>query len=125
MDEQMTFSEFLQSRSMANMSLAKDKSLVGARTRGGAKPLHFAARLGHVKVAEVLLAHGADINAPEGESKLTPLHRAASYGRSQVVALLLAHNADGRAKSWDGKIPLDFARESREQETIRLLKEER
>ena len=105
--------------------LAKDKALVGARTPDGATPLHFAARLGHVKVAAVLLAHGADINAAEGESKLTPLHWAASYGRSKVVALLLTHNANRGAKSWDGKIPLDFARESQDLETIGLLKQER
>jgi len=103
--------------------LAKDKTLVGARTPGGDTPLHFAARLGHVEVAEALLANGADVNIIDGKSKLTPLHRAAEYGKSKVVALLLAHKADRNAKTWDGKTPLDFAREGRDKETIRLLEE--
>lgn len=90
-----------------------------------AVPYLIAARHGHVKVAEVLLACGAPVNATDGESKLTPLHLAAGAGRSQVVALLLAHNADRRAQSWDGKTALSFALKSEDQETIRLLKEER
>jgi ankyrin repeat protein len=101
--------------------LVRDKALIGAKTLGGETPLHFAARLGHLKVAEVLLAHGARVNAPEGESKLTPLHRAASYNHVKMVALLLGHNADRRAKSWDGKTPLDFAVEQKNEEIIRLL----
>jgi len=91
-------------------------------TSGGQAALHFAARLGHLQVAEVLLNHGADVNAREGESKLTPLHRAAIYGQSKLVALLLAHKADRNAKSWDGKTPLNFAQESMDDDTIQLLK---
>jgi ankyrin repeat protein len=100
--------------------LAKDETAVRAKAAGGETALHLAARLGHVKVAEVLLAHGADVNARDS-GEFTPLHKAASYGRGEVVALLLAHKADRSAKSWDGKTPLEFALESRDEKTIRLL----
>jgi ankyrin repeat protein len=71
-------------------------------------------------VAGVLLAWSADVNARDA-SQFTPLHWAASYGRSDMVELLLSHRADRSAKSWDGKTPLDFARESKDAKTIRLL----
>jgi ankyrin repeat protein len=99
--------------------LKKDKSLVKATIRGET-PLHFAARLGHIKVVKVLLSSGAPVNASDG-SQLTPLHRAASYGQHQVVKLLLASKADRSAKSWDGKTALDFAKESGDAKTIKLL----
>jgi ankyrin repeat protein len=104
--------------------LAKDKALVGVTTASGETPLHLAARLGHRQVAELLLTHGADVNARDS-SKLTPLHWAASYARADVVALLLAHKADRGAKSWDGKTPWDYAQESEDEKTIRLLEKDR
>jgi ankyrin repeat protein len=108
-------------------SLAKDRSSVASRTRKGATSLHIAAKRGHAKVVEVLLAHGADVNATEGENKFTPLHCAAYYCHPKVVALLLAHKADRSRKVWEGKTPLDLARERDcpNGETSRLLKEER
>lgn len=105
--------------------LEEDQSLARARRSDGETPLHIAARRDHVKVAEMLLASGADVNAINDEnSKLTPLHRAASYAGRDMVTLLLAHKADRNAEDSDGKTALDFARESRNEEVIRLLEKE-
>jgi ankyrin repeat protein len=73
--------------------LKKDQTQVRAKTDWGETALHIAATYNHVKVAEVLLAQGADVNA-SSESGLTPLHRAADYSGRELIALLLKHKAN-------------------------------
>ena len=52
---------------------------------------------GQLAVVEVLLAHGADVNARDGDG-YTALFWAARGGRAAVVELLLAHGADVAAR---------------------------
>jgi ankyrin repeat protein len=63
----------------------------------GATPLHDAALGGYAGVTELLLAHGAEINAV-GASGSTPLYQATAWGRLEVVDLLLRKGgcADGK-----------------------------
>ncbi|KAH9972709.1 hypothetical protein BGW80DRAFT_1560757 [Lactifluus volemus] len=60
-------------------------------------PLHFASRFGYPDVAQLLLAHGADVNARDFHGS-TPLHgchhNPEPEGRFAVVRLLLEHGAD-------------------------------
>jgi len=51
--------------------------------------LHFAAMQGHVRLAERLLASGADIGA-KNKQGWTPLEAAIRKGRSEVAELLEA-----------------------------------
>ena len=64
--------------------------------RGGATPLLFAARVGDVESARLLLKAGADANdsQPDGVSALV---LAAHSGNGPVAALLLEHGADPNA----------------------------
>ena len=61
-----------------------------------ATPLHRAAEPGNLRIAELLIARGADANAWD-EGNATPLHRAAAAGRKEMVDLLIAHGADVNA----------------------------
>jgi ankyrin repeat protein len=63
-----------------------------------------------VRTVEVLLAHGAPVNAGV-EGRHTPLHSAASNGNIAIVRLLLASGADPNAANDGGKTPLDLASE--------------
>lgn len=67
--------------------------------------LHLAARDGMEKLAQVLLEHGADVNAP-GEGQETPLHHAARCGRVGLVQVLLMHGANVDALAQWGETPL-------------------
>jgi ankyrin repeat protein len=56
----------------------------------GETPLHLAAETGQKGVAELLLMHGADVNAKNTDG-LTPLHLAARGGYKKVIELLHQH----------------------------------
>ncbi len=58
-------------------------------------PLFHAARYGHLRVCEVLVAHGADVNYQE--QGWTCLHEACARDHLDVVAFLLNHRVDPNA----------------------------
>ncbi len=57
------------------------------RDKKGFTPLILAATAGHDKVVEILLGHGADIEAQSERTKDTPLSLACSGGRYEVRAV--------------------------------------
>src|ERR1041384_1376622 len=66
--------------------LAAARNSVSVRD-GGTTALHEAARGGHLKVVELLVSKGADVNATDF-SGLTPLKLALGYRRAEVTAFL-------------------------------------
>ena len=70
--------------------------------------LHQAAREGNVKLAQLLIENGANVNAKD-EFDDTPLHIAAGYGHKNVVEMLLAHNAEIDAMNNLAETPLHVA----------------
>jgi len=83
---------------------------INAHSDDGWTPLHLAAFFGHVKVMELLLAHGADVAArsanPTGN---TPLHAALAANQKMAVGLLIGHGADVNALDASGWRPLHLA----------------
>jgi ankyrin repeat protein len=65
-------------------------------------PLHLAARASIPRPSYILLllSHGADVNAKNGDGK-TALHLAAARGRESVFRILLEHGADPSIKAPD------------------------
>jgi len=63
-----------------------------ARDSFGNAPLHNACKLGHVRVAEVLLESGADIESPNYFEE-TPLTHANLGGHLPAIHLLRQHGA--------------------------------
>lgn len=53
-------------------------------------PLHYAARLGYLKVVELLIAKGANVNARNLDGN-TPLYEAVECGHKEIVELLRKH----------------------------------
>ena len=93
--------------------LAADATLVSAYSHDGWTPLHLACFFGNQEAAEVLLAHGANVEARSlNPMRNTPLHAAAA-GRSNALAALLAqHGADVNARQEGGWTPLHAAAQS-------------
>ena len=76
-----------------------------------ATPLHSIADSGQTEAAEVLLSHGASIDAKDSLGR-TPLHRAANSGQKKMAELLIAKGADINAEDTRGLTPLNIAIDS-------------
>jgi len=72
---------------------ARDPELINAHTYLGYSPLHFAAHLGLLSGAQILLEHGALTNSRD-ESNQTPLMVAIEVNQPQIVNLLLQNGAN-------------------------------
>ena len=75
-----------------------------------------------VRVARLLIAHGADPNA-RSSGGYTLLHRASESGRIEIVHLLIEHGAIAEVKDDEGRTPLDVARGEQHEEIVKLLLE--
>jgi pectate lyase len=89
---------------------------------GGDTALERATEKGHKEVVELLIAHGANINAirqtlPGG----TSLHLAVMSGHKDIVELLIAKGADVNAKNSEGETALDVALDRNQKDIIELL----
>ena len=81
--------------------------LINAAALNGRSRLQHAAELGQVKVAEFLLANGADVNA-NLTGRGMPLHLAAEHGHKTMTELLLRHGAEPNNRD-PGGTPLHYA----------------
>lgn len=63
-----------------------------------ANPLWIAASIGHTGIVELLIQHGADIEARDSYYGMTPFQRAAQQKRSEVMVVLSEAGADTRLK---------------------------
>ncbi|MCY4173388.1 MAG: ankyrin repeat domain-containing protein [Cyanobacteria bacterium MAG CAR3_bin_5] len=83
-------------------------------------PLHKAASVNHVEMVELLLQHGADINA-EDRSENSPLHLAIYAGHGDLARLLIEAGADVQARNHAGNTPVQMAAFAGLPEVIKLL----
>ncbi|MDQ6694494.1 MAG: ankyrin repeat domain-containing protein [Chloroflexota bacterium] len=83
-------------------------------------PLHSSVASGQLEISQLLLAHGAHVNATQADD-YAPLHEAAQNGDLHMARLLLRYGADPNAPSVGGKTAHDIAREGNHQELAALL----
>ena len=74
----------------------------------GITPLHLVVLSGNLMLEQLLIKHGADLNAQD-LSGWTLMHWAAAYGRTDVIGRLTAQGADLNLKDKDGRTPLYYA----------------
>ena len=89
--------------------LLENKADVNLRKRLGLTPLHIVAQYSkQTDLVQVLLDHGADIEAPDDRGD-TPLDWAITFGSGVMVQELLRQGAILRARDADGKRPMERA----------------
>ncbi|KAM3174258.1 hypothetical protein ACTXT7_010901 [Hymenolepis weldensis] len=86
----------------------------------GFTPLHIACKKMKVKIAEILLKKGANVDATT-QAGLTPLHAAAFVGCAEAVNMLLQRGANVNRVTMRGETPLHFAVRGRHIDTIKIL----
>ncbi len=74
----------------------------------GVTPLNWAAGVGNIELARILIEHGATINGLDGE-RYAPLHHAIKMGQLEMVHYLLETGADYQQVAQNGLTPLHFA----------------
>jgi hypothetical protein len=135
----------------ARAIISADPQAVRRPDGRGETPLHWAAQMGRLKLAVLLVRRGARVDArnkyrqqpihmavwspavlvfllakgadPNARDmdRLTPLHWAAWLGRAASAKILLKRGARPDLKDAAGRTPLDLARQNGHQEVIKLL----
>jgi len=105
-------------KSMVELLLSKGASPEG--DRGGDSPLSVACENGFKSVAEVLIAHKANVNEAGANGKRA-LHLAARKDNAAMVEILLAAGADVEAKDNEGYTPLIHAASSDKTQAVSAL----
>jgi hypothetical protein len=90
--------------------LLKRGANIEEKNENGMQPLQLAAIMGHNETVELLLDHGANINARRNPAGETPLTQAVEGGQPETVKLLLCRGADPDLVTRDGMTALKFAR---------------
>ena len=86
----------------------------------GNVPLHIAASVGNADVAEMLIKHGAEVDAVNKEGD-RPLHLAAETGNLPTVLCLLGHGAQVDSSGWRGSSALHAASENGHVDVMKIL----
>ena len=84
-------------------------------------PLHYAARYGHGDIIELLIRHGADINALTSKKMSTALHLACATGNLTAVKILLKYGAKTDLEDMYLCTPLSLAIHFQEKEVQQAL----
>jgi uncharacterized protein len=100
-----------------------EPGLALARSEDDFTALHYAAFFDGPDATQVLLDHGADVNAyADNDLGVRPLNSAAAAGRTDVARILLDRGADPNAPTKGGFTPLDAARENKDAKLTDLLR---
>jgi ankyrin repeat protein len=90
-------------------SLARDSVLANMADEIGMSPLHIAVISGHLRIVNVLINAGAEVNATDSLKRLTPLHYAAFHNYPRIMLFLLSRRADHSMADSEGNQALHFA----------------
>ena len=106
----------------------KSPSLINEKDKGviysqlGWSPLYRISASGNVRIAKILLSHGADPNIvnPQGE---IPLHQSSKNSNYELAEMLLFFSSDPNTQRQDGETPLHISSSKGDSKMITILLE--
>ena len=87
----------------------------------GWRLLHVAAQTGNRVMSEILISHGADVNAIEFTENWTPLMMAVLNNQIEIVRILLKNHADPLLRDREGNTAVDLAKSYHQLEIFNFL----
>ncbi|HAE38111.1 MAG TPA: hypothetical protein DCG57_05655 [Candidatus Riflebacteria bacterium] len=105
--------------------VARDSILANMTDEIGHSPLHIAVIYGQMRIVNVLINAGAEVNAVDRLKRLTPLHYAAFHNHPKIMLFLLSRRADHSMADSDGNLPLHFAAANGCLSTVEILLQHR
>jgi 26S proteasome non-ATPase regulatory subunit 10 len=107
-----------------SLSGSKRAKMLSARGKDNSAVMHLAISWERFDIAELLIHHGADVNAV-GKDGRTPLHYAAKIGSrsSDIINLLVSKGADINARDSLGNTPAHLAVAENNADGLRTLAE--
>ena len=97
-----------ESREKAEELIVAGADVNEVNAGNGWTPLHAAAANGHPKMCQLLISHGAQVNAQD-ENGMTPLHLAMAGGHDEASSALLVAGADMNIRNKQGRTPKEMA----------------
>lgn len=106
----------------ARQMLDDQPELGASISHDGWTPLHLAAHFGQLAIVDLLLSHGADVDARSANGLgNTPLHAALAGGHRATAERLVERRADVNAVEEGGYTPLHQAADLGDVELVRML----
>ena len=87
----------------------------------GLTPLHLAVKMNELRLVQLLVDYGANVDVVDGKSGHSPLYLAAQLDHIDVAALLLKYGANVQLGSYYGCTPIQAASARAHHAMVRLL----
>jgi ankyrin repeat protein len=109
---------------VVSLLLGSGADLEACDIETGIRPLHVAAKKGCLQACELLVRHGAEINAQTREGT-TALHLAARAGHAEVVLLLLKYLANHTLQDAQGHTATHYAQQAGHLDIVKHIEQHR
>ncbi len=98
------------------------KDAIREKNDEGLTPLHSVAKLGNVKLMQVLLDNDVQIDVTDEYGK-TALFYACQFGQILAVKKLLEHRADKTIKDQEDRLPIEIAQKNEHNDVVKLFEQ--